>query len=422
MATPSGTEEVAGADPLICAALALGWRVEELFSQFPIPEQAPRTYDSDRLPGLSKLTSYDWQRLGLDQVDFVMCQITAKLGAPTAVPLDMTNDARKKLEATAEVGAGQVERRDAYKAAVGQLHVDVLVTLTAADADYGKAYGLGRALADTSRPHQSSSDLATTFERHRVNQLYVWLDELASVLPDHSGRSVGRSIGWWSEAVAASASGTTLSAASAPTNPLVKNGTVEQVRWKHAASVVMTCCSRIQEKSVKPPDMPSLALAVVRQGALWRQILAGEKLGVDLLTPGDYVRAGERLAKHYANLARQAGRSLIPLLAFLCVILAAVILMLALIPGSAVARTATAAAASAGVFSGVWKVVRTRVAPIAACLEAPLWGGELNTAVAEAITIPPVGIPQDPEWETAFEQVISAAVASAENPSSETST
>lgn len=143
MASPSGTEEVAGADPLICAALALGWRVEELFSQFPIPEQSPRAYDSGRLPGLSKLTSYDWQRLGLDQVDFVMCQITAKLGAPAAVPLDMTNDARKKLDATAEVGAGQVERRDAYKAAVGQLHVDLLVTLTAADADYGKAYGPG---------------------------------------------------------------------------------------------------------------------------------------------------------------------------------------------------------------------------------------------------------------------------------------
>ena len=97
-------------------------------------------------------------------------------------------------------------------------------------------------------------------------------------------------------------------------------------------------------------------------------------------------------------------------------------LTLALIPGSAVARTATAAAAGAGVFSGVWKVVRTRVAPIVARLEAPLWGGELNIAVAEAITIPPVGIPQDPEWETAFEQVISAAVASAESPSSETST
>ncbi len=418
--SPSDVPDTTEPDPLACAALALGWRVEELFSQFAIPEQPPRAYDPDRLPGLSKLNSYDWQRLGLDQVDFVMCQTTAKVGSPKAVPLDVTGDAREKLDATIQAGAGQAERRLAYKAAIGQLHIDLLVTLTAADANYGKAYGLGRALADTSRPHQSPSDLAETFERHRVNQLYVWLDELASVLPDHAARSVGRSLGWWSEVATASGGGSPLSAASAPTNPFVVNSIAKQVWWKHTARVLWPFGEQIREKVVAPPDQPTLAAAVVRQGVLWRQILAGEKLGSDLLTPGDYLHAGERLAKHYANLFRQAQGTLIPILALLLVLLAAVVLTLVLIPGSAVARTATAAAAGAGTLSASWRVVRARAAPIVARLEAPLWGAELNTAVAEAITIPPVGAPQDPEWEVAFEQVVSAAVMAEENMGSDT--
>lgn len=414
MVSPSGT--AGNVDPLACAALALGWRVEELFNQLPIPERPPRPYDPDQLPGLSKLTSYDWQRLGLDQVDFVLCQITAKLGAPGAVALDVTSGAREKLNATIQTGAGQAERRHEYKAAIGQLHVDLLVTLTAVDSDYGKAYGLGRALADTSRPHQSAPDLAAAFERHRVNQLYVWLDELASVLPDHSARSVGKSLGWWGEAVTASAAGSNLSAASIPTNPLVQRATsvIERPWWKRVTDKISTLGTRVRRKEIEAPDMPSLAAAVVRQGALWKQVLAGEKLGLDLLTPGDYLRAGEHLAKHYGDLARQAWRTLIPVLVALFVLLAAVIVTLALIPGSAVARTATAAAAGAGALSGFWKVIRTRVAPVAARLETPLWGGELNTAVAEAITIPPVGSPQDPEWESAFEQVVTAAVTAAE--------
>ena len=108
------------------------------------------------------------------------------------------------------------------------------------------------------------------------------------------------------------------------------------------------------------------------------------------------------------------------LLILLLFLLVAVVLVLVFIPGSAVARTATAVVATAGTISGIWKVVRTRVAPVAAQLERPLWGAELNTAAAEAVTVPPVGIPQDPAWEGAFEQVaaevITAAAGAQPNP------
>jgi hypothetical protein len=88
----------------------------------------------------------------------------------------------------------------------------------------------------------------------------------------------------------------------------------------------------------------------------------------------------------------------------LLLLLAIVVVVLAAIPGSAVARAATAVAAVGGTLSGIWKMLRTRIAPIAAQLEGPLWGTELNTAAAEAVTVPPVGTPQDPAWEDAFQE------------------
>lgn len=95
-----------GTDPVAGACFRLGWRVEELFSQFEVPEHPPHAYDLARLPGLGKLTSHDCQLLGLDQVDFVVSQVTAKAGTPPAVPLNLTADARSKLEVMTQEGEG----------------------------------------------------------------------------------------------------------------------------------------------------------------------------------------------------------------------------------------------------------------------------------------------------------------------------
>jgi hypothetical protein len=128
-----------GTDPVASACFRLGWRVEELFSQFEVPEHPPHAYDLARLPGLSKLTSYDWQRLGLDQVDFVVSQVTAKVGTPAAVPLNLTTDARSKLEVMIQKREGTASCREEYRTALSELHVNLLVTLTAAGSSYGKA-------------------------------------------------------------------------------------------------------------------------------------------------------------------------------------------------------------------------------------------------------------------------------------------
>jgi hypothetical protein len=382
--------EVSGTDAVASACFRLGWRLEELFGQSEVPERPPRAYDLEYLHGLSKLTSYDRQRLGLDQVDFVVGQVTTKVGMPAAVSLDLTTDARSKLRATIDAGDGPASRREEYRAALSRLHVNLLVTLTAADSSYGKAYGLGRALADTTRPHQGPDQLAEAFEGHRIGQLCAWLDELASLLPDHAAWAVAQSLDWWQQAVQAAVDGIKLSTSSLPASYLKEHAS-QRSRWEQAAAGLRLRRQRAASSQTDPPSTASLAAAIARQGAVWRGVLDGDKLCTDLLTPEDYLRAGERLGRRYADLAGQTLRTMPWLLLLLLLVLAAVVLVLVFIPGSAVARTATAVAAIAGTFSGIWKIIRTRVAPIAAQLERPLWGTELNTATAEAVTVPPVG-------------------------------
>jgi hypothetical protein len=400
-----------GTDPVASACFRLGWRVEELFSQFEVPEHPPHAYELARLPGLSKLTSYDWQRLGLDQVDFVVSQVTAKVGTPAAVPLNLTTDARSKLEVMIQ-REGTASCREEYRTALSELHVNLLVTLTAAGSSYGKAYGLGRALADTTCPHQAPDQLALSFESHRIAQINVWLDELASLLPEHAARAVVQSLIWWQRAVATRAGGEKLSTDLVPTSYLADQSSHPPL-WKQAVTALRRRHHRSQDSQVDSPSLESLAAAVLRQGALWRGILDGDKLCTDLLTPQDYLRAGDRLAHYNADLVGRVLRTM-PWLLILPLSFLALVLVLLVIPGSAVARTATGVAAFAGTLSGIWKAIRARVVPIAMQLEKPLWGSELDTATAEAVTIAPVGAPLHPAWESALEhaaaEVITAAI------------
>jgi hypothetical protein len=50
-----------GADPVASACFRLGWRMEELFSQFEVPDRPPRAYDLAHLCGLTG-SAWDWTR------------------------------------------------------------------------------------------------------------------------------------------------------------------------------------------------------------------------------------------------------------------------------------------------------------------------------------------------------------------------
>jgi hypothetical protein len=398
------------ADPLVSACVRVGWQMEELFSRLPVPAGPEAAYQLDRLAGLSKLNSYDNQRLGLDEVDFVLDQVAAKVQAPHAAVASLTGGARAALDATVQSADGADERRTAYRQALADLHAVLLATLTAAGSSYGKAYGLGRALADTTRPDQAADDLAESFQRSRVGQLYTWLDDLASLLPANSARAVALSLTWWQQGVAAATAGGKLSAAE---RPATYPGGPALPPWKRATAVLAPGSKMARPADADPPPIEQLAAAAARQGTLWLHVLDGEKQCTDMLTQQDYIRAGERLARRWAGLALRMVRTMPWLLIVLALLLAGVILVLVSIPGSAVARTATGTAAIAGTLSAIWKLIQSRLGSIASQIEQPLWGAELNTAAAEAITVPPLSSPQDPVLEAASEPAPAETAAAA---------
>jgi len=397
------------ADPLASACVRLGWEMGVLFSRLDVPAGPQAAYPLDRLIGLSGLSSYDRQRLGLDEVDFLLDQIAAQAQAPNTAIARVTADARAVLEATLQAGPGTAQRRDDYLQSLARLHVDLLTTLTAADSSYGKAYGLGRALADTTRPDQDAGQLAASFQRFRIGQLYVWLDDLASLLPAHAAHAVAQSLTWWQQAVTAAAAGGMLRANA---RPATYPGRAALSPLQKATRVLAPGSNAARAADAPPPATALLAAAVSRQGMEWLRVLDGEKQCTDLLTPQDYLRAGERLARTWADMALRMLRTMPWLIIVLLALLAAVILALIYIPGSAVARAATGTAATAGAVSAIWKLIQSRLGSIATQVEQPLWGAELNTAAAEAITVPPLGASQDPAWESAFEQADAGPAAS----------
>ncbi len=125
-----------------------------------------------------------------------------------------------------------------------------------------------------------------------------------------------------------------------------------------------------------------------RQGELWRSLLSSEKAGTDMLEARDYVRAAERAFGRAAEI----GSSLLirgaALVAVVVVLFAgAIILMLAGGDAGSIAAGAAALLASAGL---TWKGVGGALERAATRLERPLWGAELDGAIAEAITtLPP---------------------------------
>jgi len=375
-------------NPVLSACFSLGWRVGGLFRRFEVSGDLPPGYDLPDLPGLSGLTPYEWQMLGLDQVDFVISQVTAEAGAPATVALDLTADARRELEVMIKDADETASFREEYRTALSQMHVSLLITLTAAGSSYGKAYGLGRALADTTCPQQTADQLVSSFGRDRIDQLCNWLDELASLLPEHSARAVARSLNWWQQAVEAAHAGDKLTVRTMPASHLNDQAS-RRPPWRQVLEALSARRHRTQETQADPPGLgepggrrgpPGGAVAGhARRGQAMHRF--PQPAGLSACRgkacplqrrPGragtDHALASHPAARFSRRPRCAAGNSWF----------------------SSRADRDRRVAAFAGTHSGIWKAIRARVIPIAMQLEKPLWGGELDTATAEAVTISPV--------------------------------
>jgi hypothetical protein len=317
-------------DPRVASAFGLGWQIAVLYR--PEQRRTATPAAEDDLPSLGRLSDEQVVGLGLDRVQVALHDLEEPIRHAGLVPPDVA-----AVRAQVEQAVDATARR----AAIGALHLRVNSALGAIDLRLGKAYGIGRALADTCRNPATLTDLRNEFGPARTATLASWLDDLASAFPPHAAHAVRESLRHWGEWVA-----------TAP-EPLAADATA----------------------------------LLRRQGDLWRALLAGEKLGADMLEIDDYLDAAERLFAHLRQLVARFVRHF-PLLTGLIAVLFAGGVALVLIASS----SASVIAGIGGVLASIglsWRGIGGTVGKALGGLERPLWGAELDTAITAAITLLP---------------------------------
>jgi hypothetical protein len=318
-------EAHAAPDPRVGTAFALGWQMAEIYRPDPSLPAAPG--EDDHLPELSDLTTDEWARIGLYQVQAGITKLRLRIAAAGLSVPDAQLFAQR-LQATTG------EARDA---AVEAFHIELLAALTAADFRLGKGYGLGRALADLTR---NAADWRRELSPARVATLAAWLRELSTALPPHAGHVVASSLVQWG-------------------------------RWAE-----------------QPPDAPAqerLDVALLQaQGRLWRSLISGEKRATEMLEMPDYVTSAERLLQSTAKLVRPMLTHHAPLLIVAALVFVAGIAVMlifddpaGIVSGAGVILTGLGIGCM-GAGGAAGKAL--------AKLETPLWEAALDVSIANRIT------------------------------------
>jgi hypothetical protein len=335
--TQAKLAEAGRADPLVSVAFALGWQMAEIYNpDRPADDSDPDESDTDAagdgygqprehdLPGLSRLRRDEWEEIGLYQVQAGITKLYEAIsGAGLMVPDAQLFADRIRLLA-------EDERRDA----IHEFHVRLLSTFTAADHRLGKAYGLGRALADTTREPERWHD---QLREGRVDTLAACTRDLATAFPPHAGHAVARSLQAWGA-------------------------------WAEHTHEL---------------DAPT-GRQLSAQGRLWRSLLSREKRATDMLNTASYLSAAEYMLQASRELAAKFARKYtLVLVALVLVLMAAVAVMF--IFGGAPAIV-TGASAILGTVGLTWKGAGTSLGKAAAGVETPLWGAAIDKVVTARIT------------------------------------
>jgi hypothetical protein len=225
------------------------------------------------------------------------------------------------------------------------MHTATLETLSAADFRLGKAYGLGRAMADTAAADNADA-LAERFDRWRIRQLDIWLADLDTALPDHSSSAVRMSLARWRDWA---------------TKPSLGG---QPINWQR--------------------DGAAVHQALYRQAQRWRALLSGEKAGVDMLKTKDYLAATREMLSRAGELCWGVVKHLWFVLVIVAALIAGAVILL--VTSDSASGNIAAIAALAAAVGVSWQGLGTAVWRAAQRLERPLWGAALNIAIFEAIT------------------------------------
>jgi hypothetical protein len=288
----------------------------------------------DDLPGVSSLTTGEKVALRVAQIDRGLRLLSNRM-QEAGVPIPTS-------AAVQEAVRDKKPPSDVRKA-ISTLHVQLLSALTVADYRLGKAYGLGRALADTCRSSQSDDELKDHLRDGRLQNIIAWCEDLKTVLPAHTGQSIADSLRHWQT-------------------------------WANSAEL----------KTAKASDVSAW---LHRQGERWRSVLTGEKNPLDLLKPPTYVQAAEDLLADSARL----GWRFLKRLRWVMLIAAALFVLGLCVLLEGGGNNVVAGLASIATSLGIsWKTATPALTNLATKLGTPLWGAELDAAITVAITEPKV--------------------------------
>jgi hypothetical protein len=322
-------------DPDVSTAFVLGWELASILRHAPFEERTIE-YRSARLLRLDALSPLMQAKLGVNLVESNLQKLDGRLTRTKRIDSGRVPALRLALE----------RRQVVLEGVVDALHTEALFALASADSKLGRAYALGHELADICL---EPSDLRS-FENAFGNQAVPVKDrlaDLASSFPPHASRAVVLSLRAWEEWAA---------------EPKLSG---KQLNWGR--------------------DGAGVKAALRRQGMLWRDLLAGDKCGQDMLDTSHYIQAASSLiASMVSTLWRFARPLWAPLLGLLALVLGGlglVFLVGAKIVGSILAILGAVGFTSAG--------IRARLGDVAGQLQSQLWGAELDGAIAKAVLTGP---------------------------------
>ena len=323
-------QETAAAEAHVAAAVTLGWYLGALAH----PGQPRHTAAAARgdLGPVAAIT--DGQVVDL-------CGSHAKVAFAKLADL--------VAKATLSLPAEQLEEclaaadADARRNAATDLDSKAFAVLSATDMRLGKAYAVGRALMVLSSRPDAEATLKGHLTGPAIAPVVAAIDDLGSALAPHAGHSVRASI----------------------------------LEWR----------ASIESRSDVAPEKPETWLLLARQGELWRALLSGEKSGPDMLEIDDYLDAAERLSRRMRKLAGTVLKRFWVLVVVIVALFGAgVALIVVTDTDAAVVAGAGTILASLGL---TWRGLGRSLGTLAAKLERPLWGAELDTAITQAITLLP---------------------------------
>lgn len=322
-------------DARVCAAVALGWQMAALYHSPVRRGPACDPPRGDRLPGrsdFSPATRSKW--------------LGEQIAATTAYLLPAPSpDLQAALGTAAASLAAEDRSREATREHVFVLHCRLLEALTVADFRLGKAYGLGRAVAETAlvpasvEAGQADGVFRDLLGTGRVATVKNWLVELKSMLPGHTAYAVSRGLDEWCQWAG---------------QPRPADG------WQAAQPVIRT------------------------QGYVWRELLTGEKAARDILSVSGYLDAA-------LQIARRAVIGTWWLILAMILAAAGVVTAVILVPGlSATAQVAASLAWVGATIAAGLKATGAFLGVAVSDAQGWLWQAELDESVALAATrIPP---------------------------------